>query len=327
MSLPNDNRLEERLLLLLTDARDAGDAAAREELNSLLRTDPQARRVLAALLVDEQALVDGLRTSGIASLLHTSSASTPRSASSTRGLRRWPMVAGLVLGMLCASLAFLFLIQRTVPVPSFRLTVVNGDFEQDDPLSARGVPTVFGLWSGDHAAIVGAEQGVVPHGGRRMLRFLRSDSLLSGSHVGPPNSNLFQIVDLRPYRSQVLTGRARLSWSAWFEAVRMAETEGMRFTAGLWAFSGEPALLPENWSRHLYLETAKSSRVVRLDSSAPGWRKVEGAMILPPEADFVVIELKAMAAPGQPEDRPFVFPGAYADDVQLTLSIVPEAVR
>jgi len=323
---PREPVLEERLLRLLIAARDDGDASASAELNALLRASPEARRVLARLLVDEHAMVDCLRSHGIASLLGTT-APPAESSSARRTLRLWSMAAGLIFGALCASLAFLSLNPVVRPASSVRLNVINGDFEQAGPIPANGLPTDFGIWSGDHATIVEAERGVVPHGGRRMLRFLRSDSLLAGSRVGPPNSNLFQVVDLRPYRIFVSSGQARLSWSAWFNAVLIPETDGMGFTAGLWTFSGEPAMLPDNWSRHLYLETAKSSCAVHLDSSSLGWRKVEGAMIVPPGADFVVIEIKAMPAPGQPEDRPFVFPGAYADDVELTLTVVPESQR
>lgn len=315
MSKLPDEDLGQRLLRLLVEARDLDDGAARVELNRLLRRDAAARRVWARLLVDEQALVDGLRTQGIVSQLRASPAPAPWRP----GFRRWPMTVGLALGMLCATLVFAFLLTGIKPAPSVRLPLVDGGFEQARPLSSQGVPTDYGLWSGDYAAVVGAEQGVLPHGGQRMLRFLRSDSSLAGSHVGPPNSNLFQIVDLRPYRAVLASGRARAAWSAWFNAVRIPESAGMRFAAGLWAFSGDPAMLAENWSRHLYLETAKSSRVLPFNPSEPGWLKLEGAMILPPEADFLVVELKAMPAPGLPEDRPYLFPGAYADDIELTL--------
>lgn len=316
MSTGSEESTEQRLLRLLTDARDLGDPAARTELNNLLRHDLSARRAWASLLVDEQALVDGLRAQGIDSLLSTS----PTPVRQTPAFLRWPMVAGLALGALCATLAFAFLSPAASPPPSIRLMVANGDFEQPVAPSANGVPTDFGHWSGDYAAVVQREQNISPHGGSRMLRFLRSDSALAGSHVGPPNSNLFQIIDLRPYRAVLASGRARIAWSAWFNAVRTSETEGMRFSAGLWAFTGEPSMLPENWSRHLYLETAKTSRVVPFRSAEPGWQKIEGAMILPPEANFVVVELKAMPSPGQPEDRPYVFPGAYADDIELLLT-------
>ena len=53
--------LGHRLLRLLQAARDTQDASARAELNMLLRDNPEARPIMARLMVDEQALIEALR--------------------------------------------------------------------------------------------------------------------------------------------------------------------------------------------------------------------------------------------------------------------------
>ena len=66
--------LETRMLTLLHRAREERDAAARAELNALLRSNAGARRLMARLLADEQAIVNCLREEGIVALLDPAAA-------------------------------------------------------------------------------------------------------------------------------------------------------------------------------------------------------------------------------------------------------------
>jgi len=61
--------LEMRLLTLLHRAREERDEAARAELNTLLREEAEARKIMARLLVDEQALVSRLRDESIVAII------------------------------------------------------------------------------------------------------------------------------------------------------------------------------------------------------------------------------------------------------------------
>jgi len=67
MNNPADESLEARLLKLMSEALENG--ASRIQLNDWLRRDAEARRVLARLLVDEQALAARLRDESMISIL------------------------------------------------------------------------------------------------------------------------------------------------------------------------------------------------------------------------------------------------------------------
>ena len=100
--------MEEQLLNLLQKIRDDDDEAARTELNELLRKHPEARRIMARTLVDEQALLSHLRDESIVSILDAEgevATSQPPMMPAVR-LLNWPqqivvaLVAGAIVGLL-----------------------------------------------------------------------------------------------------------------------------------------------------------------------------------------------------------------------------------
>ena len=100
--------MEEQLLTLLQKVRDDGDEAARIELNQLLRQHPEARTIMAKVLVDEQALVSHLRDQSIVSILdpEREGASCPPPSRPALTLFAWPqqIAAGLIAGALVGLL-------------------------------------------------------------------------------------------------------------------------------------------------------------------------------------------------------------------------------
>lgn len=87
----------------------------------------------------------------------------------------------------------------------------------------------------------------------------------------------------------------------------------------MWAFAGEPSVVRANWVGNLHQELAYSTWRVVSDNDPQTWQRVAGSLIVPPDTDFLVIELKAIPGEQSPQDKPFKFAGHYADDVQLTL--------
>ena len=131
---------------------------------------------------------------------------------------------------------------------------------------------------------------------------------------------MYQAIDMRPYRSAIADGQARLDWSAWFHWVPAEDEKGMTFAVYLWTFTGDPSILPSNWRDHLYRETAKSGSRKPFNESPRVWRQIKGSMIIPPDTEFLVIELKALPQEPTEKKEPYRFLGCYADDVQLTLN-------
>ncbi len=227
--------------------------------------------------------------------------------------------AGLVLGSFGASAAWAYVSPQLPKLVKHVLAVANGGFEENVAPAPNGVPVRYGVWSGDHAALVGAEQGIAPKEGTRMFRFLRSDSTESSSRGAILNGNIYQVVDVRAFRDEIASGTAVVDWSAWFNSVPDAAKEKSKFVASVWAFAGDTAILPRNWAEKLYTEIAYSSSKITADDDPQTWQKISGSMMVPPDADFLVVELKIVPGEPVPVDGAVAFAGHYADDVQLVL--------
>ena len=308
--------LEARLLLLLEAAR-SDDSQARAALNDLLRQNPLARTTLARLLADEHALAEHLRDASISTLLEPSAGtmSTParKPASSWRQLSA--AAAGLLVGLTSASLLFGY---AHVAPPAQFIPIANPGFESAAVPLADGIPSGFGIWSGDHSEVVGPQQGISPREGGRMFRFLRSDSK-DRAPLRANHGNMYQFIDVRALRAAIADGTATVDWSAWFNCIRESSGRPTQFEASMWAFAGEPSVVRANWVGNLHQELAYSTWRVVSDNDPQTWQRVAGSLIVPPDTDFLVIELKAIPGEQSPQDEPFKFAGHYADDVQLTL--------
>jgi len=308
--------LEQRLLRLLEAAR-ADDVHARRTLNELLRQDPCARKTFATLLVDEHALAENLRNESIATLLESSAGamSTPARKPTSSWRQLSAAAAGLIAGLTSASLLFGY--AYVAPEPR-QIPIANPGFESPIAPLADGIPSGFGTWSGDFSEVVGAEQGIVPREGRMMFRFLRSDSK-DPAPSRANHGNMYQFIDVRSLREAIADGTATVDWSAWFNCVEESSEKPTQFEASMWAFTGEPSVVRANWVGNLHQELAYSTWRVTADRDPKTWQKISGSLIVPPDTDFLVIELKAIPGEKTPQEKPYRFAGHYADDVQLTL--------
>ena len=308
--------LERRLYLLLEAAR-ANDLQARGALNELLRHDLRARTALARLLVDEHVLSENLRDASISNLLEPRAdvlAMTARKpTSSWRQLSA--AAAGLAVGVASASLLFGY--ANVTPEPK-QIAIANPGFESPVAPLAEGIPSEFRTWSGDYSEIVGPQQGITPHEGGHMFRFLRSDSK-DPSPSRANHGNMYQFIDVRPLRAAIADGTATVDWSAWFNCVKERSGKVTQFEASIWAFAGEPPVVRANWAGNLHQELAYSTWRVVSDNDPQTWQRIAGSLIVPPDTDFLVIELKAIPGDKSAQNDPFRFAGHYADDVQLTL--------
>jgi hypothetical protein len=310
MNLSDETQLSEMLTRYV-----GGDCTAEEarELSARLESDPAACDLLAEIL-----------TQGVAVREFVQSHPEPVQAVN-RMPQRWlswfqcrPLTAaaaGLVIGLFSASMVFAYGMPKVVHRV---LALANAGFEERVAPLPDGIPVRYGVWSGDHAELVSVQQGIVPHEGKHMFRFLRSDSKqVSG---GPPfNGNIYQLIDARVWRDVINSGTAVVDWSAWFNCVREAPGTPSTFEASVWAFAGDPSFVRKNWEQKLHQELAYSSWRVVADDDPQSWQRIAGSMIVPPDTDFLVIELKVLPEKPVPVDGAVTFAGHYADDVQLIL--------
>ena len=287
--------------------------AEHAELQDLLRQDPAARR----LWFVHQDVDDGLHE-----IVQTTATGEPHRPARSRWLQWQPLTAaaaGLVIGLFSASMVFAYAVPRLQPWVENVLPLTDAGFEAGTAPAPDGIPLRFALWSGDFTESTPAQQGISPKEGNRMLRFLRADSTVSPEAEKSMSGNLYQVVDMRPWRNEIAGGQATVDWSAWYNWVPGKDEKGMQFMTNVWAFTGTTEILPRNWKEHLYQETAKSSHRITVDDAPRTWRQTAGRMTLPADTDFLVIELKIIPSPSASVTVPYQFSGCFADDVRMLL--------
>ncbi|MDR3404906.1 MAG: hypothetical protein P4L99_20545 [Chthoniobacter sp.] len=226
--------------------------------------------------------------------------------------------AGIVCGMFSASVMWAYAMPKLVGGKERVLPLVNGSFEGSKEPEANGTPTQFGVWSGDFSRVVGAEQGVEPRQGQRMLRMERSVSLVSPPGASNRIGDLMQLVDLRPFKEDFASGNAILEVSASCAMASEETEEKFRFSVQVYAYSGTPDELEGNPHEVIQSALASGLRGVRL-AGGRKWQKVTTRLLLPAEADFVMVKLLvSRLVPRQ--SGPVEFTGHYIDDVKLVLT-------
>ena len=140
------------------------------ELQKLLRESAEARAMLRTLSTVETRLSEMGAEREIfwpwEPDTHGAPAPGPRGRFSL--WRTWIPAA---VGLFSASMLFAFVTTGGGKVVS----LLQEGFETGNPPLAKGMPKTPGYWSGDFSQVVGAQQGVRPKTGRKMLQFLRAD--------------------------------------------------------------------------------------------------------------------------------------------------------
>lgn len=309
--------MELRLLTLLQKVRDERDDEARTELNGLLRTDSDARKTMAASLVNEQVIISHLRDESIVSILNPEPMSVlpPKS---TRGLQRNPLwaAAGIVCGALCTSVVFGYAMSSL----GNTITLLHESFESGPAPLVRGTPVESGMWSGDYSEIVGEQQSVKPETGKKMLRILRADYEGKPKPEGSYAGDLYRLIDLRPYGHKFTNGSAVVQASAGFNSVSFPERERYSCAVRVYALSAEMVMsgAPLNGAslRDGALATA-SKGMPQLDRDPRSWQRVESELRLPAVADFLLIHLSVSNLTN--DEVKDAFRGHYLDDVRVSL--------
>ena len=230
--------------------------------------------------------------------------------------------AGLLIGLFSASLLFAYASPQAVVTASRLLTLVNGGFEESSDGVGTGFPLKFGVWSGDAATVV---QGASKSKGR-VVCFERAegDPAVPG---GPANScDLFQIVDLREIRAKGENqGDSVLELSADFYDARSIPSPSLRFSCHLYLFSGMPEGLRSAWPSILResLGFGVGSCVSQGGGGADDWRRVTARCVLPPDADFAVVQIACGKGRGGTVEAPGLGQ-QFADNVTLVLKTQPK---
>ena len=317
--------LEHRLLRLLQAARDTQDASARAELNMLLRDNPEARPIMARLMVDEQALISRLRDDVIVELLEPTRAQQTTPPIRYRWLAWRPltaMTAGVVFGLFGASVLLGF-------GPGGRWTekvtsLFVESFESGPAPLMTGVPQELNRWSGDLSEAVGEQQGVKPAHGTKMIRMLRAD--FEGKSAAKLNTygDLMNIVDVRAFTRETNGGEVVLSASALFNAATFPEAERYDGVVTLYAVDEigytEKNLLKDS------LAHSCSGPGLSLDRNPATWESATARLQLPAGTHFVVVKVSVRRWTKNKESlstlpNPVNFSGHFVDDVRASIHV------
>jgi hypothetical protein len=225
--------------------------------------------------------------------------------------------AGFVLCLFCTSSVRAYMgqwVSKVRPLP-----VVNGGFEGSSEIGIS-VPKAVGVWSGDFSCVTGAENGVTPYQGGKMLRFVRADNEVSDPGATHHIGEVLQIIDLRPFQADLARGKAQIEISARFAAG--TQDSGYYFSLRAISFRGPINWAAEAWrDRAEYGRTAAERRVETSKSaSGPVWQKVQLHLPVLPDTDFLILQGAATRLP-KPKGGVVEFPAHYMDDVTAQLRI------
>lgn len=290
-------------------------------LNAKLRSDSVARDLYlqladthSCLAVDESLWMDDIVD-----------ARAPE-FQARQGRERWlnwkpiaAAAAGIVFGMFCTSVVFAYTQPRLPIVESKVLPLADADFESGSQIPAQGIPSRAGAWSGDFSRVVEAENGITPKQGQHMLRFLRSDNELALKNAHSYVGSAAQVIDLRPLRAELSGAEQLVEVSAQFDSIATSLGERYEFNMKAAAFRGDIADAPKLWEDH-EASVSRSDRTVVADSDTATWQRVAVPLMVPPDADFLVIEFAVVSKRLPLDQGATEFPGHYVDQVEVLLS-------
>jgi len=210
------------------------------------------------------------------------------------------------------------------PGHSIQIRPVNCGFDAPGSSRIGGLPTAFGFWSGPAFGMTGAVAGVRPAQGAGMLRFLAPPR-----QGGPAqDSVVWQVVDFRPAK-EFMAAYGKTDLKAWVQFNRVpgdAHTAS-KFRLTMAAFHGEPADAAALWASRKQTALAYAEKELVADNDPRTWERVDLATTVSSDADFGVVEIRAIA----PADVPpgiDPFPGHFADliDAKICLPLRPSTL-
>lgn len=303
---------------------------AMQQLQPLLREKPEARRLLRDLSTIDTKLQDLAAANPetlrlLAAPILRQTQHEPNASRLT--LHNWrPLAAaaaGLVFGLLSASMLWAYAVPRAVTTVEQLFSLVDGSFEKQPGRIPSGFPVALGTWSGDDAEIV-ADGSTEAGDGHQLLRFKEVGREANTPEKPAKLCDVYQLIDLRPLRAQMLAkGESVLELSAEFLDARKESGDPVRFMCLMYLFEGDPLMMHQSWP--LSLNEAVGSGASKFISQGGGsnhWKTVTASCVLPVHADFAVVQIGAGFL--TPAGIPTPTLGAqFADHVTLTLRTQP----
>jgi hypothetical protein len=132
------------------------------------------------------------------------------------------------------------------------------------------------------------------------------------------SSEVWQIIDLRPYRKFLASGLVEGRLSSMFNRIRCDANLAGKFGLSLAAYHGLPREISSPWAQRDSVALAVADKELVADDDPATWKKIEISAKLPAETDFVIIQIRAVAPNAVSGAK--LFPGHFADLVDFKLS-------
>lgn len=189
--------------------------------------------------------------------------------------------------------------------------LANAGFELLTQLGT--LPGEPGVWRGDLSTVTAAVGAVTPRQGSYMLQFQATGAAPSAELV---SSQVWQLVDVRPWAAAIDAGGVRALGSAWFHRVTGTALTDRRFDLRVLAFDGEAASVPARYAGLQQLGMAAT----QIDTDGTAWRQAQATLAVPPGTRWLLVEIYAYEDVSNDYAAP-EFDGHYADDVSLRLQL------
>ena len=203
--------------------------------------------------------------------------------------------------------------------------LADSSFESGTEPAPDGLPTKFGAWGGDYCCLTSVELGIAPQSGRAMLRFLRGDNTRTNGETHP-NSELWQLVDLRTHKKPMSAGRVEAELSCHFNRAAGDIGSGQRFGMNVFAFRGKLGDPDALWARRSTTALGHAHAEMLTDDAPATWQRLDAKMPLPADADFLIVQIYAGSRDGLSAEQPQLS-GNYADNAQLRLRFAMQPAK
>ena len=278
------------------------------ELSALLRADPQLRARFRA----DTAFHGQLHAAVDEATLEQASVQATVWAKPSRTLSLAAMF--LAVGLITASFGWLFA-GRGEQAQARPLSIHDGGFDGFQGTLPAGFPSKAFAWSGDPSEVAAADAAHPT-----ALRFLEAAGEPSIPNSPRQSCDVFQIIDLRSVRDQLLTSSEAFVELQTRVLDRRAEAgSSVRFIAKIYVFEGSPSDGVLHWPPQPDQILGSGAQFhVSQGGATHSWQTLTTRCILPPTAGFLVVQLGVGSA-GNAGDASPTLGAQFADDIRLTL--------
>jgi len=213
-----------------------------------------------------------------------------------------------------------YLLRNAAAIEDDENVLRAGGFEKAR-YATGALPQKPGRWGGDPCTVVGAEKGIAPWQGKKMLR-LDATALPPSLHC--TSSEPCQVVDVSALRQAIDAGRIVASASAMVNRVAGdAETDNL-FGLRIYACKGAPSTLTTQIVSRSSLRT--KGVYIRSDADPATWEKIWIRMAVPKGTTFLALILVANENVCNDRQAPEL-DGHYADDIRAAVRVEAKAAQ